>query len=237
MYRIAIVEDDKSTNDTFHGLLKTRWPDCRVDQFLNFESANEALAKVRYDLVISDIDLGPGTDRYGGAKIAKLLHEKQSPLLVVSGLPQPELHREMFKALDAWDYLQKPVNEHDFINQVSRAITFSQAQERGPLNFDNFQTPATPDPNLKIDLRSTIRVTWKGERVNLSMTQIRILQTLVEQANHAVTFETLFDRIDSGRNKENLRVHIGSIRREFSAIDSEFDSVKNVPMHGYMWCV
>lgn len=237
MYRIAIVEDDKSTNDTFLTLLKNRWPDCRVDQFLNFESANDALTKYQYDLVISDIDLGPGTDKYGGAKIAKLLHVKQSPLLIISGLPQPELHREMFKALDAWDYLQKPVNESDFINQISRAITFSQAHERGLSNSGSFQAPATPDPNLQIDLRSTTRVTWKGNRVNLSMTQIRLLQTLVEQTNQGVTFETLFDQIDSGRNKENLRVHIGSIRREFSAIDPEFNSLKNVPMLGYMWCV
>jgi len=237
MYRIAIVEDDKSTNDTFLALLKNHWPDCKVDQFLNFESANDALTKNHYDLVISDIDLGPGTDKYGGLKIAKSLHVKQSPLLIVSGLPQPELHREMFKALDAWDYLQKPVNESDFINQVSRAITFSQAKGQGPSNTGSFQTPTTPDPNLQIDLRSTTRVIWKGNRVNLSMTQIRLLQTLVEHANQGVTFEALFDQIDSGRNKENLRVHIGSIRREFSASDPEFNSVKNVPMLGYMWCV
>lgn len=237
MYRIAIVEDDESTNNTFHALLKSRWSDCKIDQFFNFESANSALTKNQYDLVISDIDLGSGTDKYGGAKIAKILHVKQAPLLVVSGLPQPDLHREMFKALDAWDYMQKPVNESDFINQVSRAITFSQAQERGSSNSGRFQAPATPDPNLQIDLRSTTRVTWKGIRVNLSMTQIRLLQTLVEQANQAVTFETLFDQIDSGRNKENLRVHIGAIRREFSVIDPEFNSLKNVPMLGYLWCV
>lgn len=237
MYRIAIVEDDKSTNDTFLAFLKNRWPDCRVDQFLNFESANDALIKNQYDLVISDIDLGAGTDKYGGAKIAKILHVKQSPLLVVSGLPQPELHREMFKALDAWDYLQKPVNESDFINQVNRAITFSQAQERETSNSGSLQTQATPDANLQINLRSTTRVTWKGNRVNLSMTQIRLLQTLVEQANKGVTFETLFNQIDSGRNKENLRVHIGAIRREFSAVDPEFNSLNNVPMLGYLWRV
>lgn len=236
MYRIAIVEDDKSTNDIFLALLRNRWPDCNVDQFLDFESANDGLTKNQYDLVISDIDLGPGSDRYGGAKISKLLHAKQTPLLIVSGLPQPDLHRELFKALDAWDYLQKPVTESDFINQVSRAITFSQARQREPSSA-GASSSATADPNLLVDLRSRTPVTWKGERVSLSITQIRILQTLIERANQGVPFAALFDQIDSGRNKENLRVHIGAIRREFAAVDPLFDSLKNVPMLGYMWCV
>jgi len=236
MYRIAIVEDDKSTNDTFLTHLRNRWPDCAVDQFLDFESANDALSRIQYDLVISDIDLGPGSDKYGGAKISKLLHAKQTPLLVVSGLPQPDLHRELFKALDAWDYLQKPVTESDFINQVSRAITFSQARQREP-SSGRASISETPDPSLRIDLRSRTPVTWKGERVNLSMTQIRLLQTLVERANQGVPFATLFEQIASGRNKENLRVHIGAIRREFAAADPSFKSLENVPMLGYIWRV
>lgn len=237
MYRIAIVEDDMATSDMFSGYLENSWPDCLVDQFTNFESASDALARNDYDLVISDIDLGPGSDRFGGAKISKALHSKHTPLLIVSGLPQPELHRELFKALDAWDYLQKPVTESDFLNQVARAITFSQTRDRNLVTRSYSQNSTTRDPNLCVDLHSRAKVIWKGERVNLSLTQIRIVETLVAQSNGPVAFGALFEQIDSGRNKENLRVHIGAIRREFKAVDPEFDSIHNIPMLGYMWRV
>ncbi len=99
MYRIAIVEDDKSTNDMFLGYLRNRWADCRVEQFTNFESASDALAKSEYDLVISDVDLGPGSDRFGGAKISKVLHPKQTPLLIISGLPQVDVRGSSWRAV------------------------------------------------------------------------------------------------------------------------------------------
>lgn len=236
MYRIAVVEDDRPTNDTFKGYVQKVWPDCVVEQYFDVESAQRGLAAGSFDLVICDIDLGAGSDKYGGIKISKALDSTRTPLLVISGLPQPELHRDICRALDAWDYLQKPVTETDFRNQVVRAVTYRQAvvqrdDATAVVHFDQ-------DPDIAIDLHSRVKVRWKGRAVNLSLTQVRLLELLVRNANKPVAYAALFEQIDSGRNKENLRVHIAAIRTALKDADPDFDDrLHNTPMLGYLWRV
>lgn len=230
MYSIAIIEDDVPTSDTFKGYLEKKFT-CVVHQYVDFASAKEALEQNTFDLVISDNDLGSGSDKYGGAKIAKAIN-KETPLLIVSGMPQPEMHRELFKALEAWDYLQKPVTEEDFINQVSRALTFREASAKGATGLQ-----AMTDPDLIIDRSGQSVVTWKGERLILSMTQILILETLVTQINKDVPYDDFFVHIRSGKNKANLREYIKQIRRAFKDTDPEFDRIKNTALFGYSWRV
>lgn len=236
MYRIAIIEDDVPTNDEFKKYVTNLWPDSEVDQFHEFSSAVTALTKTGYDLVISDIDLGPGTDEYGGIKIARALDALKIPLLIVSGSPQPEIHRGIFRALDAWDYLQKPISESDFVTQLDRAMTFRQSRLQA-LNSPNSSFALSNDPNLEIDFHSGPSVKWKNKKVHLSMTQICLLKMLVSKSNSHVKFEELFELISTGRNKENLRVYMGKIRNAFKDVDFDFDSIKTIPMVGYSWSV
>ena len=236
MYKIAIIEDDAPTNDEFKRYVTNFWPNSEVDQFHEFNSAAAALTNTNYDLVISDIDLGPGTDEYGGIKIARALDALKIPLLIVSGSPQPELHRSIFRALDAWDYLQKPISEADFVTQLDRAMTFRQARLQTLSNIGN--SVAIPsDSSLEMNIHSGTAVKWKGKKVHLSMTQIYLLQVLLAKPNAHVKFEELFKFISTGRNKENLRVFMGKIRTAFRDVDPDFDSIKTIPMVGYSWSV
>lgn len=237
MFDVAIVEDDSPTSDAFKASLLKSWPTCRVQQFYDFTTASAALEANNFDLVISDIDLGSGSDKYGGIKIAKILHARQIPLLIVSGISQPELHRDIFRALDAWDYLQKPVSETDFTNQVTRAITFRQAIVDNEPQSSQRSEP-NPDPDLVINLHDLDRVKWKGQRVNLSLTQTRILETLLLHVNEMVTYEDLFKQIATGKTIANLRVHIGQIRSALKDADPDYvDRLQNMPMIGYSWRV
>lgn len=236
MYRIAIIEDDPPTNNEFYGYVKNLWSTSQVDQFMELQPALQSMATVDYDLIISDINLGAGSDKCGGFKIAKALDAKKIPLLVVSGSPQAELNREIFRALDAWDYLQKPISESDFATQLERAMVFRQAQlqPNGTLFTDK---PISNDPDLEISFRSGTLVKWKGRKVSITMTQIKLLEMLVNKINNTVTFEELFQHISSGRNKDNLRVHIQKIRNAFTDVDPDFKKIKPVTMVGYTWVV
>ncbi len=236
MSRIAIIEDDAPTNDEFKRYVINLWPDSEVDQFYEFNTAAAAIKDTNYDLVISDIDLGAGTDQYGGVKIANVLDAKHIPLLIVSGSPQPEIHRGIFRALDAWDYLQKPISENDFATQLDRAMTFRQSRLQAN-NGVHILSAFSSDPNLEIDSQSGFLVKWKGKKVHLSMTQICLLKLLLSKPNTDVKFEELFKLISTGRNKENLRVYMGKIRTAFKDIDADFSSIKTIPMVGYSWSV
>lgn len=236
MYSFAVIEDNESTNDMLKTYLKNIWADCTVQQFYTTESALAAIATTDFDLVVSDIDMGPGSDKYGGLKVAKALDAVTCPLLIVSGSPQQDDNREIFRALDAWDYLQKPISEADFARQVKRGIMFRHAQ------LDKHKSPSksnighTRDPDLIIDrgLRKNT-VLWKGKPVKLTYTQIFLLELLVDAYDQVVSYDCLMDEIISGKNKQNLRMHISQMRKEFEAVDSEFSCIHSRAMIGYCW--
>ncbi|HEX7646887.1 MAG TPA: response regulator [Noviherbaspirillum sp.] len=237
MYTFAIIEDHESTNDTFKTYLEKIWPDCTVMQFYTTESALAAISTTDFDLVVSDIEMGPtGSAKYGGFKIAKALDAATCPLLIVSGSPQPDVNRDVFRALDAWDYLQKPVMEADFVMQVKRGIAFRQAQLANSVTPGKQDHGSTRDSDLIINRGDRKNpVLWKGQSVKLTFTQISLLEMLVDSYDQPVSYDRLFEQIITGKNKETLRMHLSQMRGQFEAIDPGFACIKSVPMIGYRW--
>lgn len=41
--------------------------------------------------------------------------------------------------------------------------------------------------------------------------------------------------VKSGRNRDNIRKHISTIREAFRELDEHFDRIENVPMRGFRW--
>lgn len=235
MHRVAIIEDDQPTNDVFKKYIQSEWADAEILQFFSFDTAAHAIETEKFDLIVSDLDLGHGTDKLGGIKIAKMMDSVKAPLLIVSGAPQPELHREIFKALGAWDYLEKPVLEHDFITQVIRAIYFRTGTAEKATFSVISKEGLTPDSQLIIDRRARLPVSWRKVPVHLSLTEIRLVSELVEKKGVVISYEKLFKLLNTGQNLANLRVHIQNIRAAFKDADPDFGRIQSKMLVGYYW--
>ena len=79
------------------------------------------------------------------------------------------------------------------------------------------------------------RQLWRGKRINLPLTAQRILAALYQKRGQVVTYDELFDVVKSGRNRDNIRKHISTIREAFRELDHQFDRIENVPMRGFRW--
>ncbi len=44
-----------------------------------------------------------------------------------------------------------------------------------------------------------------------------------------------YEVVKSGRNRDNVRKHVSTIREAFREIDPGFDGIENVPMRGFRW--
>ena len=121
MQQIAVIDDDPEVIDLLTKWLNDIIPNCKIHPFSELDTALSGLISTDFDLVISDVDLGSGSDKFGGVKIAKALDTRRTPLLVISGFTVQE---GVFRALDAWDYLQKPIDEGDFKTEVNRALVY-----------------------------------------------------------------------------------------------------------------
>jgi two-component system response regulator ChvI len=132
------------------------------------------------------------------------------------------------KALDAWDYLQKTTfEESDFIETFLEILRVAKsAQAARPL-------PAPEE--LSLDPLWQRTPMWRGKRVNLPLTAQRILATLYQRAGEVVSYDELFDVVKSGRNRDNVRKHVSTIRDAFREVDPQFDGIENVPMRGFRW--
>jgi len=95
---------------------------------------------------------------------------------------------------------------------------------------------ALPQGNeLSLDpLRQSTPI-WRGQRINLPLTAQRILATLYQCRGQVVSYDDLFQVVKSGRNRDNIRKHVSTLRDAFREIDPAFDCIENIPMRGFRW--
>ncbi len=229
MPRVAVIEDDLPTSNQLKAWIESARPGITVDQWFNRDDAESAIARQRYDLVVLDIELG--RERHAGVAIINAINKKDAtPVLVVSAMPAT-IYRSIMKALDAWDYLQKATfEEADFIDtflEILRAV-----KERSAAAGDK-QAPSGAE--LEIDPLRQRNPIWRGQRINLPLTAQRILAALFARRGEVVSYDELFEVVKSGRNRDNIRKHVSTIRDAFREIDPAFESIENVPMRGFRW--
>jgi DNA-binding response OmpR family regulator len=132
------------------------------------------------------------------------------------------------RALDAWDYLQKATfEEAEFIDTFLEMLRAAKTRRH--------ESAAPPGEDLSIDpLRQGVPH-WRGKRVNVPLTAQRILAVLHERKGEVVSYDELFAVVKSGRNRENIRKHVSTLREAFRELDERFDGIDNVPMRGFRW--
>ena len=225
MARIAVIEDDVPTSNQLKGWIESARPGMTVDQWFSRDEAEAAIARQAYDLVVLDIELG--RERHAGVAIINAINKQRrgTPVLVVSAMPAT-LYRGIMKALDAWDYLQKTAfEEADFVDTFLEILRAAKPDA----------LPAAPADELSIDPLRQGAPTWRGQRVNLPLTAQRILATLLQHRGEVVSYEDLYRVVKSGRNRDNVRKHVATIRDALREIEPAFDAVENVPMRGFRW--
>ena len=230
--RVAVIEDDPPTSDQLRGWILSARPGLQVDQWFTRDDAEAAIARERYDLVVLDIELG--RERHAGVALINAIHQQHgTPVLVVSARPAT-IYRSIMKALDAWDYLQKTTfEESDFIDTVLEMLR--AAKDRPAAAGAPAKPPAANDEELSLDPLRQGAVLWRGHRVNLPLTAQRILAVLHARRGEVVSYDELFQVVKTGRNRDNVRKHISTIREAFRDIDPAFEGIESVPMRGFRW--
>ena len=200
-----------------------------VDQWFSRDEAEAAIARENYDVVVLDIELG--RERHAGVAIINAINKRQgTPVLVVSAMPAT-IYRSIMKALDAWDYLQKTTfEESDFIDTFLDILRAAKSRsEQKPA------AAAAPPEELLIDPLRQKSPIWRGQRINIPLTAQRLLVALYERRGQVVSYDDLFQVVKSGRNRDNIRKHVSTIRDAFREVDPAFDGIENVPMRGFRW--
>ena len=89
--------------------------------------------------------------------------------------------------------------------------------------------------DLSID-QDALLVAWKGQRIDLSGTEVRMLAKLVRVPGNAVSYETLMNAtMQSLVTNNTINTHMRNIRKKFEKLDGEFSCIKSEYGFGYRW--
>ena len=225
---IAIVEDDPDQRANYvDAVLKKGY------KVVAYSSRQEALAgfdRELPDLAILDIILGDEVD--AGFEICRDLLVR-SPSLPVIFLTEriTEIDKISGLRLGAWDYLPKPISLNYLAERISSLLRINNARVESNSNANTAKLVG----DMSID-QEALLVSWKGQPINLSGTEFRMLAKLVRVPGHAVSYDTLMNAtMQSLVTNNTINTHMRNIRKKFESIDSAFDCIKSEYGYGYRW--
>lgn len=228
---IAIVEDDADQRENYRDAITKKGYQVRA-----YGTRREALAgfdESLPDLVILDIILGEEVD--AGFELCRDLLAR-SPSLPVIFLTEriEEIDKISGLRLGAWDYLPKPISLEYLAERISSLLRINEARYQ---NTQSGSSSGRRIGELLLD-QDALLVSWRGEPIDLSGTEFRMLAKLVRVPGHAVSYETLMHAtMQSLVTNNTINTHMRNIRKKFERVDAEFACIKSEYGYGYRWVV
>jgi two-component system OmpR family response regulator len=226
---IAIVEDDPDQRENYRDAITKKGYLVRA-----YGSRAEALAGFEQalpDLAILDIILGDEID--AGFELCRDLLARR-PSLPVLFLTEriDEIDKISGLRLGAWDYLPKPISLDYLAERIASLLRIGSQRDGGA-------TAPSPSAQRIGDLvldQDALLVSWKGQSIDLSGTEFRMLAKLVRAPGHAVSYETLMNAtMQSLVTNNTINTHMRNIRKKFERMDSSFSAIKSEYGYGYRW--
>ena len=224
---IAVVEDDADQRDTYVDVLIANG--YAVDAYADKASAQSGFRMTLPDLAILDIMLGQDMD--GGFDLCMELRNRSQTLPVIFITARDsDVDRISSQRMMAWDYITKPVSLEFLVARVHALLSIANHLQSPESNL----TTLTIN-ELEID-ENSMSIQWQGERLNFTLTEFQIVESLARRPGHVKTYDALIDVTRQGLVEKNtINGYIRRIRSKFREIDTTFNRIQTVHGTGYKW--
>ncbi|MCR4745809.1 MAG: response regulator transcription factor [Lachnospiraceae bacterium] len=218
MFRILVVEDDRSLNKMICSKLKR-------EEYITFsaydgEEAIEVMDREHIDLIVTDIMM----PKMNGYELIKLLRSTSYflPVLIITAKDQIE---DMEKAFSAGtdDYMIKPINLKEMVLRIRALLRRAQLENEKKIIIGN----------TELDYKA-LTMTSDNITEELPPKEFYLLFKLLNNTGKIFTRTELLEEIwgaDSDSDERNVDAHIKKIRKRISE-KSGFD-IETVRGLGY----
>lgn len=150
-----------------------------------------------------------------------------------------QIYEEAALATGAVDFVEK--SRSFAILEKRIGLILEGTKSRNPANGNEVEQMTLGE--LELNFR-TSRATWKGNSVELTLTEFKIVRHLAEQVGQDVAYRTIYDLVHgagflAGAGPEgfraNVRTFVKRIRQKFRDADAEFEQIGNYAGFGYRW--
>ena len=223
MSRVLLVEDDALLRRTLRANFRS-W-DFEVAEAASGEEALTVGANEQLDLVILDLAL-PGIDG-----LMTLRHLRSFTDVPVVVLTVRDALSDKVAALEsgADDYIVKPFEPSELLARSRAHLRRAGASAPRPA--------VVHAGDLVVDLARR-QVTWAGEPVSLTPTELRLLEVLLANRGKLVTREQLLEQVfasDHASDRGRLRVFVQHLRRKLHDDAARPRLIFTEPGLGYRW--
>ncbi|MEQ8604880.1 MAG: response regulator transcription factor [Marivibrio sp.] len=228
-HSIALVDDDRNILTSVSMALEAEG--FGVQTYTDGETALRALTTRPVDLAVLDIKM-PRMD--GMEVLQKLRQSSRTPVIFLTS-KDDEVDELLGLRMGADDYIRKPFSQRLLIERIRALLRRAEAEAEAAAGKGGGGAIARGDLILDSDRHM---VTWKGEPVQLTVTEFLIVKALAQRPGHVKNRDQLMDAA-YGENiyvdDRTIDSHIKRIRKKFRKVDGEFDRIETLYGVGYRY--
>jgi len=225
---IALVDDDRNILTSVSMMLEAEG--FAVRTYTDGAEALRGLSASPVDLAILDIKM-PRMD--GMELLEKLRRSSDLPVIFLTS-KDDEVDELMGLRMGADDYIKKPFSQRLLIERI-RALLRREAlsKEGATQNAAEVLTRG----ELVLDGGRHL-CSWKGEPVQLTVTEFLLLKALATRPGHVKNRDQLMDSAYGEHiyvDDRTIDSHIKRLRKKFKVIDPEFNQIETLYGVGYRY--
>ena len=224
---IALVDDDRNIVSSVSLALESEG--YRVNSYLDGLEALTGLKNMPADLAVIDIKM-PRMD--GMELLAKLREHSSMPVIFLTS-KDDELDEMLGLRMGADDYIKKPFSQKLLIERIRALLRRSSIDRGNKIDESNLIIRG----KLILD-NSRHQCTWKGEPVDLTVTEFLLIGSLASRPGFVKNRDQLMDAA-YGENiyvdDRTIDSHIKRLRKKFKSVDPGFSNIETLYGVGYRY--
>jgi two-component system response regulator ChvI len=228
---IVLVDDDRNILTSVQMALEAEGFEVRT--YPDGEEALRGLTQRPADLAVLDIKM----PRLNGMELLQRLRQNNvtahMPVIFLTSKDE-EVDEIMGLRMGADDYIKKPFSQRLLIERIRSLLRREQARLQ----------PSGSDPgailvrgNMTLDGARHV-CTWKGNPVDLTVTEFLLLKTLAQRPGHVKNRDQLMDAAYGDAiyvDDRTIDSHIKRVRKKFKDVDSDFSQIETLYGVGYRY--
>jgi two-component system response regulator ChvI len=227
MQTIALIDDDRNILTSISIAFETEG--YRTTTYTDGVSALEGFKADPPDIAILDIKM----PRMDGMETLRRLREKSDLPVIFLTSKDEEIDEVFGFKMGAEDFIRKPFSQRVLVERVKAVLRRrSSKDDAAPKEV---QAKAIERGQLRMDPERH-SCTWKSEPVILTVTEFRILQSLVSRPGVVKSRNALMDAAYDDQiyvDDRTIDSHIKRLRKRFRCADAEFDMIETLYGVGY----
>jgi len=226
---IALVDDDRNILTSVSIALESEG--FKVRTYADGAEALRGLSASPADIAILDIKM-PRMD--GMELLGRIRNSSNMPVIFLTS-KDDEVDEVLGLRLGADDYITKPFSQRLLIERIRALLRRERISQEGS------RAGTAEKPMLRGDLvldPGRHMCTWKGQAVNLTVTEFLILKALAARLGHVKSRDQLMDSAYGESiyvDDRTIDSHIKRLRKKFKEIDSGFNEIETLYGVGYRY--